>query len=147
MILTEMGYNRKPEVFRLKTDTMYQLAVEPNPVHAWVQITPFLPSLIFGHMHCSNYSQTLHNTLFTLLVTWIFLFIFSESSHKIFSFFLRSIHSLGSAALSMCMVASGGADVYYENGIYCWDIAAGDIILREAGGTTLSLTGKQGHWL
>ena len=36
MILTEMGYNRKPEVFQRKTDIMYQLAVEPNPVHAWV---------------------------------------------------------------------------------------------------------------
>ena len=47
----------------------------------------------------------------------------------------------------MCMVACGGADVYYENGIYCWDIAAGDIIVREAGGTTLSLAGKWSHWL
>ena len=34
MVLTEMGYNRKPEAFRPKTDIMYKLAVEPNPVHA-----------------------------------------------------------------------------------------------------------------
>ena len=36
MVLTEMGYNRKPEGFRPKTDIIYKLAVEPNPVHAWV---------------------------------------------------------------------------------------------------------------
>ena len=95
-----------------------------------------------------------HHDLLTFIYTQpkyetntILLFNFLKAESRDFSFFLHSIHSLGSAALSMCMVASGGADVYYENGIYCWDIAAGDIIVREAGGTTLSLTGKQGHGL
>ena len=34
MVLTEMGYNRKPEGFQPKIDVMYKLAVEPKPVHA-----------------------------------------------------------------------------------------------------------------
>lgn len=44
---------------------------------------------------------------------------------------------VGSAALNMCTVATGEADAYYEYGIHCWDIAAGDIIVREAGGVTI----------
>ena len=52
---------------------------------------------------------------------------------------------LGSAALNMCMVAQGGADAYYEFGVHCWDIAAGDVILREAGGVTMYPTGRS-YW-
>ena len=50
----------------------------------------------------------------------------------------------GSAAVNMCLVASGQADVYYEHGIHCWDIAAGDVIVREAGGATMMPNGTQG---
>ncbi len=42
---------------------------------------------------------------------------------------------LGSAALDLCYVASGRLDGYYERGIKAWDIAAGVLIVREAGGT------------
>lgn len=41
----------------------------------------------------------------------------------------------------MCMVAAGGADVNYEFGIHCWDVAAGDIIVREAGGVCIDPDG------
>ncbi|KAF0302526.1 Inositol monophosphatase 1 [Amphibalanus amphitrite] len=44
---------------------------------------------------------------------------------------------LGSAALCMCLLAEGGADVYYTFGVYCWDVAAGCVICREAGGVVL----------
>lgn len=59
---------------------------------------------------------------------------------KVF-FFVYRIRSIGSAALSMCMVAMGAADAYFEYGIHCWDVAAGDIIVREAGGVTFYPTG------
>ena len=49
---------------------------------------------------------------------------------------------VGSAALNMCMVASGQADSYYEVGIHCWDIAAGDVIVREAGGVAMMPSGE-----
>ena len=41
----------------------------------------------------------------------------------------------------MSLVAAGNADSYTEFGIHCWDIAAGVVILREAGGTVLSAAG------
>ena len=42
--------------------------------------------------------------------------------------------SSGSAALDIAYVASGRYDGYFENDLNLWDIAAGIIILKEAGG-------------
>jgi len=39
------------------------------------------------------------------------------------------------------MVALGGADVSFEFGIHAWDIAAGDLIVREAGGVSIDPAG------
>lgn len=40
----------------------------------------------------------------------------------------------GAAALDLCYVAAGRVDAYFEMGIKAWDVAAGDLIVREAGG-------------
>lgn len=53
----------------------------------------------------------------------------------------HGMRSLGSAALNMAMVAMGGADANFEFGIHAWDIAAGDILVREAGGVCLDPSG------
>uniref|UniRef100_A0A6B2LEA0 Inositol-1-monophosphatase n=1 Tax=Arcella intermedia TaxID=1963864 RepID=A0A6B2LEA0_9EUKA len=47
---------------------------------------------------------------------------------------VRDVRRAGSAALDMCYVASGVFEAYYENGIHAWDVAAGSLILLEAGG-------------
>jgi myo-inositol-1(or 4)-monophosphatase len=46
----------------------------------------------------------------------------------------QGMRRLGSAALDLCYVASGRIDGYYERGIWPWDLAAGIVILEEAGG-------------
>jgi myo-inositol-1(or 4)-monophosphatase len=48
----------------------------------------------------------------------------------------------GSAALDLAWVAAGRLDAYYELGIYPWDIAAGDLLVREAGGTACDYAGR-----
>ena len=48
---------------------------------------------------------------------------------------------MGSAALHMCMVASGDLDAHFTYGIHIWDIAAGDLIVREAGGVVCDTDG------
>ena len=53
-----------------------------------------------------------------------------------------SIRAWGSAALNMCAVAAGYADAYYEFGPHCWDFAAGEVIVKEAGGTVVDTEGK-----
>ncbi|XP_031560514.1 inositol monophosphatase 1-like isoform X1 [Actinia tenebrosa] len=54
---------------------------------------------------------------------------------------VHSIRLQGSAACNICTVANGVADAYYEFGIHCWDIAAGILILTEAGGVATNLEG------
>ena len=60
--------------------------------------------------------------------------------------FVSDMRSLGSAAISLCYVASGRCSVYYELGLHIYDIAAGMLILSEAGGR-ISLTEKDGGWI
>ena len=55
---------------------------------------------------------------------------------------IHRIRALGSAALNMASVAAGGTDCYYEFGIHAWDMAAGDIIVREAGGVVMDTAGN-----
>lgn len=57
---------------------------------------------------------------------------------------VHSMRSLGSAALNMCAVAAGTFDVYWEAGCWAWDVAAGWLILEEAGG--LMADANPGGW-
>lgn len=47
---------------------------------------------------------------------------------------VRDIRRIGSAALDLCRVAEGSVDAYYERGLNPWDLAAGWLIVTEAGG-------------
>lgn len=47
----------------------------------------------------------------------------------------------GSAALDMCSAAAGRAGVYFEPSVSLWDIAAGMLIVHEAGGLCCRLDG------
>ena len=53
----------------------------------------------------------------------------------------RGMRRLGSAALDLCYVASGRIDGYYERGIWPWDLAAGSVIVEEAGGELTNYRG------
>ncbi len=60
--------------------------------------------------------------------------------------FLRApVHGIrrdGSAAVDCCHVASGRADGFWEYGLKPWDMAAGVVILREAGATVTDVDGR-----
>jgi myo-inositol-1(or 4)-monophosphatase len=49
-------------------------------------------------------------------------------------FRVRKVRCTGSAALDLAYVAAGRFTAYYEAGIHHWDIAAGRLLLQEAGG-------------
>ena len=56
---------------------------------------------------------------------------------EVFSSFLgsaRAVRRLGSAALDLCYVAAGRFDGFWEEQLHPWDIAAGALIVQEAGG-------------
>src|SRR5690606_23229678 len=46
----------------------------------------------------------------------------------------RGVRRMGSAALDLAWVACGRYDGYWEMGLAPWDVAAGTLIVREAGG-------------
>ena len=52
----------------------------------------------------------------------------------------------GSAALDLAYVANGSLDAFWEIGLSPWDIAAGALLVQEAGGIISNLNGKEG-WL
>ena len=60
--------------------------------------------------------------------------------------YVSDMRSLGSAAISLCYVAAGRVSIYYELGLHIYDIAAGLIILREAGGKA-TLSSDSDDWI
>lgn len=54
---------------------------------------------------------------------------------------IRDIRRGGSCCVDLCSLAAGRADAYYERGVQAWDIAAGGLIVREAGGRVEGLHG------
>ncbi len=53
----------------------------------------------------------------------------------------RSQRNFGAAALEWCWLAAGRGDVYLHGKQQIWDYAAGELILREAGGLAVNLDG------
>jgi myo-inositol-1(or 4)-monophosphatase len=57
----------------------------------------------------------------------------------------QAIRSSGSAALELANVAAGRSDGYYEKGLKPWDIAAGALLVTEAGGIVGEFNGESAY--
>ena len=55
--------------------------------------------------------------------------------------YIRDIRRLGAAALDLCYLAEGKTDAFYEIDLKPWDVAAGILILLEAGGKVTNSSG------
>jgi myo-inositol-1(or 4)-monophosphatase len=55
----------------------------------------------------------------------------------------RSVRIIGAASLDLCMVATGQLTGFFHDGLHPWDVAAGIIILQEAGGIVINREGKK----
>jgi myo-inositol-1(or 4)-monophosphatase len=69
-----------------------------------------------------------------------------DNNHEALGLFLRQAQGLrrsGSAALDLCYVACGRADGFWERGINAWDMAAGLLLVREAGGRATTYQGVE----
>jgi myo-inositol-1(or 4)-monophosphatase len=58
----------------------------------------------------------------------------------------RAVRRAGSAALDLAMVAAGVFDGFFEFHLSPWDIAAGALLIEEAGGELTDFDGGQRHW-
>lgn len=56
----------------------------------------------------------------------------------------EDLRRTGSAALDLAYVACGRLDGYFEYGLQPWDMAAGALLVREAGGVVLDFDGEEG---
>jgi myo-inositol-1(or 4)-monophosphatase len=54
----------------------------------------------------------------------------------------QSIRRLGSAALNLCYIGAGRLDSYWATSVSAWDVAAGVLIVREAGGIVTDISGE-----
>jgi len=57
----------------------------------------------------------------------------------------RAVRRLGSAALDLCYVAAGRFDGFWEQKLQPWDVAAGALLVQEAGGRVTTSDGKPFH--
>jgi myo-inositol-1(or 4)-monophosphatase len=55
----------------------------------------------------------------------------------------QAVRRAGSAVIDLCYVACGRFDGFWELGLAPWDTAAGQLIVKEAGGTVTTLRGGQ----
>ena len=56
---------------------------------------------------------------------------------------VRAVRRAGSAALDLCSVAAGRLDGFWEEALRAWDTAAGELIVREAGGRVTDFDGRR----
>ncbi|HKJ33709.1 MAG TPA: inositol monophosphatase family protein [Balneolales bacterium] len=65
---------------------------------------------------------------------------------KVFMYETQGVRRPGSAAYDLCSVAAGRFEGFYEYGLSPWDVAAGALIIREAGGIVTDWNGGD-DWL
>ena len=94
-------------------------------------------------------SQTAIDRLIDSIVVFGFPYVGDEkirriidSQHKLHGK-IQAGRRFGAAALDLCYVASGLAEGFYEYSLKPWDVAAGSLILREAGGKVTDFKGEE----
>lgn len=71
-----------------------------------------------------------------------------EQYWKIFGHFMKHTHGirrLGSAAADLAYVASGKSEGFFEHGLHPWDVAAGVLLVTEAGGRITDYEGGDNY--
>lgn len=64
---------------------------------------------------------------------------------KALMFNSHGVRRLGSAATDITYVACGRFDLFYEYHLSCWDVAAGSVIVRQAGGKVTDFSGQDNY--
>ena len=55
-----------------------------------------------------------------------------------------ALRRCGAAALDLAQVAAGRSDAYFDRGLNAWDVAAGSLLVQEAGGIVSTYAGESG---
>jgi myo-inositol-1(or 4)-monophosphatase len=79
----------------------------------------------------------------------VYNFARTEPFFKCLNYFILKTHGvrrIGSAATDLCYLACGRFDAFFEYNLKPWDVAAGGLIVKEAGGTINDFSGNN-KWL
>jgi myo-inositol-1(or 4)-monophosphatase len=71
-----------------------------------------------------------------------------EAYIKTLTYLMKNTHGLrrlGSAAVDLAYVACGKFDAFFETGLHAWDVAAGCLLVQEAGGTVYDFKGETNY--
>ena len=120
---------------RLRNEIMVGVIYDPTRDEMWVGQKGEVPKLNGCSVHVSDRAQLgeavisigLAKTAETINANFPLL---QEMIHRV-----RKCRVFGSAALDLAYVACGRFDAYIETGISLWDIAAGWLLVENAGGT------------
>lgn len=87
----------------------------------------------------------------SLIATGFPIYNFSrlDSYINILTYLMKNTHGLrriGAAAVDLCYLACGRMDAFFEYNLNAWDVAAGALIVKEAGGTVNDFV-KSNNWL
>jgi myo-inositol-1(or 4)-monophosphatase len=87
----------------------------------------------------------------SLIATGFPIYNFSrlEGYLKTLEFMMRNTHGvrrIGAAAADLCYLACGRVDGFFEYNLNAWDVAAGALIVKEAGGKVCDFIGRD-NWL
>lgn len=75
-------------------------------------------------------------------------FKYLDQYMNLLDYFVKNTHGirrLGSAAIDLAYVACGRFEAFYEYGLHPWDIAAGMLMVREAGGRVSDFSGNENN--
>ena len=93
-------------------------------------------------IHVSNTSELRDSLLITGFPNRDFARV--DAYLKLFKYFMEETHGLrrfGSAAVDLAWVACGRGEAFYEYGLSPWDVAAGSLIVQQAGGQVCDFSG------
>jgi myo-inositol-1(or 4)-monophosphatase len=102
-----------------------------------------------SHLNARPIRVSANTTLIRSLLATGFPYDRAESRENNLNYFnafvmvSQEVRRSGSAALDLCAVASGRLDGFWELKLHPWDVAAGSLIVREAGGAISDLSGKR----
>ncbi|MEI8115208.1 MAG: inositol monophosphatase family protein [Bacteroidia bacterium] len=111
--------------------------------YAWKGSRAFLNG---KEIHVSTAATTANS----LIATGFPYYDFSKLDHYLeaMNFFMRNSHGmrrLGSAASDLAYVAAGRFEGFYEHALHPWDVAAGIIIIQQAGGKVCDFNGGNNY--
>jgi len=131
--------------------------IENCEIAEGVVYNPITKELYYAKKDCGAYKNNKRISVSkicdlqsSLLVTGFPYYTYKNPKH-IFALFnkfaitAQAVRRLGSAALDLCMVAEGIFEGFWEENLQIWDVAAGALIVKEAGGKVTDYFGEENY--